>query len=51
MSKDDRKNGVIYQIKYRKIFSKGKWTDIEYHIQDNAESRCACRQSMTEDLG
>ena len=37
LSKDDRKHGVIDQGKNRKISSKRKWTDIEYHIQDNAD--------------
>ena len=32
LSKDDRKHGVIYQGKYRKISSKRKWTDREYHV-------------------
>ena len=35
-SKDDRKHEVIDQGKYRKISSKIKWTDIEYHVQDNS---------------
>ena len=33
--KDDRKHEVIDQGKYRKIYSKRKWTDRDYHIQDN----------------
>ena len=37
MSKDHRKHGVIYQVKYRKRASKIKWTDREYHVQDNAD--------------
>ena len=37
MSKDDRKHGVIDQGKDRKISSKIKCTDIEYHVQDNAD--------------
>ena len=37
MSKDYRKHGVIDQVKYRKISSKRKWTDREYHFQDNAD--------------
>ena len=37
MSKDDRKHGVIDQVKYRKRSSKIKWTDREYHVQDNAD--------------
>ena len=35
MYKDDRKHGVVYQGKYRKGASKRKWTDREYHVQDN----------------
>ena len=30
-----QKHGFIDQDKYRKISSKIKWTDIEYHVQDN----------------
>ena len=30
------KHGVIDQGKYRKRASKIKWTDREYHVQDNA---------------
>ena len=37
MSKEHCKYGVIDQGKYRKISSKIKWTDIEYHVQDNAD--------------
>ena len=37
MSKEHRKNGVIDQGKYRKRASKRKWTDREYHVQDNAD--------------
>ena len=32
-----RKHGVIAQGKDRKRASKRKWTDIEYHVQDNAD--------------
>ena len=32
---EHRKLGVIDQVKYRKISSKRKWTDREYHVQDN----------------
>ena len=35
MSKEDHKHGVIYQGKYRKIYSKRKQTDREHHVQDN----------------
>ena len=37
MPNDDLKNGLIDQVKYRKIFSKIKWIDREYHVQDNAD--------------
>ena len=37
MSKEHRKNGIIDQVKYRKRSSKRKWTDREYHVQDNAD--------------
>ena len=37
MSKEHRKHGVINQVKYIKRNSKRKWTDIEYHVQDNAD--------------
>ena len=32
-----RKHGVIDQGKYRKRFSKRKWTYIYYNVQDNAD--------------
>ena len=37
MSKEHRKYGVIDQVKYRKRASKRKYTDREYHVQDNAD--------------
>ena len=37
ISNDDRKHGLIDQAKDRKIFSKIKCTDREYHVQDNAD--------------
>ena len=37
LSKDHRKHGVIYQRKYRKRANKRKWTDRDYHVQDNAD--------------
>ena len=37
MSKEHYKYGVIDQVKYRKRSSKRKWTDIEYHVHDNAD--------------
>ena len=37
MSMEHRKDGVIDQVKYRKRVSKRKWTDREYHVQDNAD--------------
>ena len=35
LSKDHCKHGVIDQGTYGKRSSKRKWTDIEYHVQDN----------------
>ena len=37
ISKEHHKHGVIDQGKYRKIASKRKWTDREYHVQDNSD--------------
>ena len=37
LSKEHRKHGVIDQGKYRKRVIKRKWTDIEYHVQDNVD--------------
>ena len=37
LSKKHRKHGFIDQGKYRKISSKIKWTDREYHVQNNAD--------------
>ena len=37
LSNDDCKHGVIDQGKERKISSKRKWIDREYHVQDNAD--------------
>ena len=37
MSKDDHKHGVIDKVKDREKSSKIKWTDREYHVQDNAD--------------
>ena len=37
LSKNDHKHGVIDQGKDRKIDSKRKWIDREYHVQDNAD--------------
>ena len=37
LSKDDRKYGVIDKGKYKKRASKRKWTDREYHVQDNTD--------------
>ena len=34
-SKEHRKHGVSDQGKYRRISSKRKWTDREYHVKDN----------------
>ena len=35
ISEGHLKNGIIDQGKYKKIFSEIKWTDREYHVQDN----------------
>ena len=35
MSKEHYKHGFIDQVKYRKLSSKRKWTNREYHVQDN----------------
>ena len=37
MSKDNLKHGVIGQGKDRKRSSKRKWTDRQYHVQDNSD--------------
>ena len=37
MSKEHSKYGSIVQGKYRERYSKRKWTDIEYHVQDNSD--------------
>ena len=37
LSKNYRKDGVIYQIKYSKGPSKRKWKDRQYHFQYNAD--------------
>ena len=37
MSKEHRKHEIIYQGKCRKIYSKRKCTDREYHVQDNSD--------------
>ena len=34
---EHRKNGVIDQVKSRKIFMNRKWTERKYHVQDNAD--------------
>ena len=33
---EHRQNGAIYQGKSRKIFMERKWTERNYHVQDNA---------------
>ena len=38
MSKEHQKYGVINQGKYRKRARKRKYTDIEYHVQDNDDA-------------
>ena len=37
LSKEHRKNGFIDQGKCRKRASKMKWTDRQYHVQDNSD--------------
>ena len=37
LTKDNHKNGVIDQGKYKKRFMKWKWTDGQYHVQYNAD--------------
>ena len=37
MSKEHHKHGVIGQGKYRKISTKRKWINREYHVQDNSD--------------
>ena len=37
LSNNDRKHGLIDQGKDSKMSSKRKWTDREYHVQDNAD--------------
>ena len=37
LSKDDRKHGVIDQGENRKRTIKRKWTEREYHVQDNSD--------------
>ena len=37
ISREHRKYGIIDQGKYRKRASKIKWTDREYHVQDDAK--------------
>ena len=36
LKKEHRKTGVIDQGKYKKRFMKRKWTDRQYHVQDNS---------------
>ena len=37
MSKEHHQNGVIGQVEYKKRFSEIKWTDRDYHVQDNTD--------------
>ena len=37
LSKEHRKHVVANQVKYRKIYSKRKWTNREYNVQYNAD--------------
>ena len=36
MTKNNRKNGVIDQVKYKKQYMERKWTYRQYHVQDNS---------------
>ena len=36
LTRKHRKDGVIDQGKYKKRFMDRKWTDRQYHVQDNA---------------
>ena len=36
LTKEHRKNGVFDQGKNNKLFMERKWTDRQYHVQDNA---------------
>ena len=36
LTKEHRKNGVFDQVK-KKQFMEIKWTDIQYHVHDNAD--------------
>ena len=37
LTKCQRKNGVVDQGKYKKIFMERKWIERQYHVQDNAD--------------
>ena len=37
LSKEHSKHELVDQVKYSKRASKRKWTDREYHVQDNAD--------------
>ena len=37
LSKEHQKNLVIDKVKHRKISSKRKWTDRDYHVKDTAD--------------
>ena len=37
MTKKHHKYVVIDQVKYKKRFMEIKWTDRQYHVQDNAD--------------
>ena len=37
LEKQHRQNGVFYQGKNNKQFMQRKWTDRQYHVQDNAD--------------
>ena len=37
LTREHRKIGDIDQGKYKKLFMEIKWTDRQYHVQDNAD--------------
>ena len=46
LSKYHCKNGVTNQGRYRKRASKKKWTDREYHVQDNDDVEKTCENVL-----
>ena len=37
LTKNNRKNGVIDQVKYKKRYMERKWTHRKYHVQDSSD--------------